>query len=379
MPAPTLGSWSTREVVTAAKLNAQVRNPYRYLSAMPQLSCRGVVAGQSVPRGQRAYIKWAAPNLDGFRPDSASQWFTVPDTGIYIVTATLTLKAGAIQLGGDGIAIFIAKRATSGTITSIAAVREIMQQQDGIQVVSAVAAVHFQAGEAIATASYLDSRSPSSTYNLQSGEWEGLFSAVMVGPGTTSFSAPTAPPPAMETWTDGTRIGPADMTRRITAPLQALYSPARFACRAVSPYSSPSNVGRQVSWATAEFEQCGGWALSRDGTAVTVPASGVYLICLSLAIQRDGTAGPYGSWQVNLLRNGQLVSLHQRQNTGSSYGSSTMATEVVYLNAGDTVSTYFIGTGTGLTWRNFWNGPNTESWDTFAAVMLAPTATSMEA
>ncbi|WP_033026887.1 hypothetical protein [Streptomyces rimosus] len=378
MAVPALGSWAQREVITASKLNGQIRAPQIYLSNSPRLSCRGVAPGQTVPKGKKTYVRWTPPALNaGFKADASAQWFTVPDSGIYVLSASLTAKPGAVQEAGDGLMLYIYTRTANGTQTSVATVREVIQQPKGIQIASVCTVAHLQAGESIGVAAYLDSGSKSPSFALQTGAWEGLFSAFMVGPGATSMTSPIALPAPIEDWTDDSPITPATMNARVTRPLQALYSPPRFICRAVTPYSSPSGKRRLIPWKASAFEQCGGWTLSKDGTAFTAPLPGVYLLAFFTSVRRGGPAGPFGSFQSNVLHNGKVVSLHQRQNTRADYGSSIAATELVFLNAGDTVSTDFMGTGTGLTWQNS-GGGSAEIWDTLAAVMLAPSATSMK-
>ncbi|MFJ8384748.1 hypothetical protein ACIQ9Q_09585 [Streptomyces sp. NPDC094438] len=262
----------------------------------------------------------------------------------------------------------------NGTISPIATVRELSVQAS-VQVVSVCTVAHLRAGDAIAMASYLDSGSPNPAYAIQGGEWECHLSAFMVGAGAASYAEAPVPVGSLADWTDQAVITAVDMTARITAPLRTLYSPVRVLTRAVAPYASASNQRTLIPWSTAVMEECGGWRISGDGTTFTVPRSGVYLVTAFTGVQRDGTQGPYGSYQVNLQRNGQPFAVRQRQNTRIGYSTAIPLSEVLFLAAGDTVSTELMGTGTGLTWRP---EPSNDGWHAFGAVLLGPTAISMK-
>ncbi|WP_194963223.1 hypothetical protein, partial [Streptomyces eurocidicus] len=218
---------------------------------------------------------------------------------------------------------------------------------------------------------------PSSSYTVQAGEWETVFGAWMAAP-SAGFSAGSTPFVPAGDWRDGERVTPALMRARLSDPLTSLYNPPRFSLRSTLPYSAPSNQTVRVGWSNAGFEESGGWVLGRDGATVTAPATGVYLVALSVATQRDGPEGAFGSYQVHLLRNGNLISLRQRQNTRSTYPTAISGTEPVFLARGDQLSTAFLGTGTGLSWGAFGNDIRDERWNGFSAVMLAPAATGMK-
>ncbi|MFF4223182.1 hypothetical protein ACFYZH_09990 [Streptomyces abikoensis] len=370
--------WTQREVVSARKLNARIRDPLRYLADMPRLACRGAVPGQSVTRGQLTHLKWAFADLNGFRADAARTWYTVPDTGVYVLHASVTVRAGTTQAAGDGVIINLYQRASNGTLTNLAMAREIAQQSGDYEIVSTTTVVHLVAGDAIGTGVYLEAGTPPTTYTIQPGEWETVFSAWMVAPGASTFAGKTTPFVAADDWADRELVTPAHMTARITQPLQALLNAPRVSIRAPLPYSAASNQLTRVRWSASALEESGGWTLSSDGSALTAPAPGVYLLAFSIATRRDGPEGAFGSYQTNLVRNGELVALHQRQNTRSGYPTAISGTQLLYLRKGDTVSTDFIGTGTGLTWRDFGRDITDERWNHFTAVMLAPGATSMK-
>lgn len=379
MAVPVIETWAHREVVNAHKLNTQLRDPLAYFADMPRLSCRGAVPGQSVSRGQLTHVRWAAAALNGFRQqDTYGTWFTVPDTGVYVIHGSITVRAGTAQPAGDGVIINLFRRAPNGTLANLAMAREIAQQPNDYEIVSTVTVVHLLAGDSIGAAVYLEAGAPSTTYAIQPGEWETILGAWMVAPGASSITGRPAPFVPAGDWADKERITPALMESRITQPMRSLLNPLRVVLRTPLPYSAPSGQPTRIRWAASGMEESGGWGLRRDGSALTVPASGVYLIAFSIATQRDGPEGPFGSYQMNLVRNGELVSLHQRQNTRSGYPTSISATTVLFLKEGDTVSTDFIGTGTGLTWRDFGRDVNDERWNQFSAVMLAPGASSMK-
>lgn len=375
MAAPPIESWAQREIVTARKLTRQIRDPQQYLADPPRLSCRGAAAGQTVGRGSSTYIKWAAAETNAFSADSERRWFTVPDTGVYALTSSVSVKSGPTQASGDGVIIHLYRRAPSGTVT-VASLREIVQQGNDVQVITSSTMAHLTAGDSIAVAVYLEAGVPSPTYAIQAGEWEGVFTAWMIAP-APSFSAPPSPFIEAGSWRDGEQITPSVMQSRITDPIKALYNPPRFSVRTAAPFSAGSGQTARVGWSSSGLEESGGWSLSRDSKALTAPASGVYLVSFCLAIQRDGPEGSFGSYQMNLMRNGGLVSLRQRQNTRSSYPSGIAAMEVLFLNRGDTLSIDVLGTGTGLTWSGFGNDIRNEVWNSFSAVMLGPGAVNM--
>ncbi|MFK0295467.1 hypothetical protein ACIQU6_34050 [Streptomyces sp. NPDC090442] len=372
MTVPLLPTWTEREVVTATKLN-EVRASYAYLADMPRLACRGYASGQTLnPGGARTYLRYTASSVNDFSADSDGRWFTASDSGIYLINAQLTVRPGQVQVTGDGVMLFIQKRAPSGAQSNIVTVRTIVQQSQTSQAVTACSIVHLVAGDAIGVAAYLDSGAKA-PYAVQDGGAFGALSVVMVAP-ALSFSASAAQLIDAEPWTDGEHIDAEVMTRRITQPLQTLYSPSRFACRAMAPYSAASGERRIVPWRAGAFEESGGW--TTNGTAVTAPASGLYLVSLCAATMRTGPQGPFGSYQLNLMRNEALVSLHQGQNTRSDYQASIAATGVIYLTAGDRLSVEFLGTGTGLTWKAPSDDASTR-WGTLAAVMLGASASGL--
>ncbi|QLE71118.1 hypothetical protein FGW37_05430 [Streptomyces rectiverticillatus] len=308
--------------------------------------------------------------------DADRRWFTVPDTGVHVLTGSVTVKAGATQTAGDGVIIYLYRRTSSGAV-SVATVREIVQQANDYQIVSASTVTHLEAGDSIAVAVYLEAGVPSPTYTVQAGEWEGVFSAWLVAPAPT-FTAPPTPFASAGDWRDGEQITPALMQSRITNPIKALYNPPRVSARSAQAFSVPSGQTTRVGWSLAGLEESGGWRLSQDAKAFTVPASGVYLTAFCLAIQRDGPTGAFGSYQMNLMRNGNLISLHQRQNTRTNYPAGLSGTDVLFLAQGDTLSIEVLGTGTGLTWQGFGSDIRDERWSCFGAVMLAPGASSMK-
>ncbi|MCC3773663.1 hypothetical protein [Streptomyces sp. UNOB3_S3] len=376
MAAPPIESWAQRETITARKLNAQVRDPLRYLADPPRMSCRGAAPGQSITRGSSTVIRWSTADTNTFSSDAERRWFTVPDTGVYVVSGSVSVKSGATQAAGDGVIVYLYRRTSTGTV-SVVTVREIIQQSNDVQTVSAATVVHLAAGDALAVAVYLESGSPSPAYAVQTGEGEGAFTAWMAAP-TTSFSAAATPFAPAGEWRDGEQVTPATMTARISDPIRALYNPPRVSVARPLPYSTPPNQALRVGWSMAGFEESGGWVLSRDGTAVTAPATGVYLVALTLATQRDGPEGAFGSYQVNLLRNGSLLFLRQRQNTRSTYPTSISSTGLVFLSKGDFLGVDFLGTGTDVTWQDYGTDLRTERWNGLSAVMLAPGATSMK-
>ncbi|GAA2719205.1 MULTISPECIES: hypothetical protein [Streptomyces] len=95
MAAPRIEPWAQREVVTARKLNAQIRDPQQYLADKPRLSCRGAAAGQTISRGSSTFIKWATAETNTFTADADRRWFTVPDTGVYVLTGSVSVKSGS--------------------------------------------------------------------------------------------------------------------------------------------------------------------------------------------------------------------------------------------------------------------------------------------
>ncbi|GAA2719208.1 MULTISPECIES: hypothetical protein [Streptomyces] len=198
----------------------------------------------------------------------------------------------------------------------------------------------------------------------------------MAAPALSFSAAPTPFTPAGD-WHDGETVTPAIMQARISDPVKALYNPPRFTVRATLPFSAASNQTVRVGWSAAGFEESGGWTLSRDGKVLTAPASGVYLVAVCLALQRDGPPGAFGSYQVNVVRNGALLSLRQRQNTRSTYPAGISGIDLVFLAKGDTLSIDVLGTGTGLTWQGFGSDIREERWNCFGAVLLAPGASSM--
>ncbi|MEU5186989.1 hypothetical protein AB0G83_07515 [Streptomyces klenkii] len=376
MAVPPIAAWAPREIVTAEKLNTQMREPLRYLSDMPRLSCRGAAPGQTVLPGSSTYIRWAIAETKTFVADGERRWFTVPDSGVYVLSGSVSVKSGPAQPYGDGVIIYVYRRTTAGAV-SVATVREIVQQSNDIQIISAVTIAHLTAGDSIGVAVYLEAGSPSSSYTVQAGEWETVFGAWMAAP-SASFSAPPSAYVSAGDWRDGERVTPALMRARLSDPLTSLYNPSRFSLRSTLPYSAPSNQTARVGWSNAGFEESGGWVLSRDGATLTAPATGVYLVALSVATQRDGPEGAFGSYQVHLLRNGNLISLRQRQNTRSTYPTAISGTEPVFLTKGDQLSAAFLGTGTGLAWQAFGSDIRDERWNGFSAVMLAPAATGMK-
>ncbi|MEU1312253.1 hypothetical protein ABZ419_25625 [Streptomyces cinnamoneus] len=321
-------------------------------------------------------MRWATTTTNAFEGDADRRWFTVPETGVYVVAGSVSVKSGPVQAAGDGVIIYLYRRVGSGAV-SVATVREIAQQSYDVQIVSTAAIVHLTAGDLIGTGIYLEAGSPSTSFAVQSSEWESVFGAWMVAPVPSFAAPPTAFVPAGE-WRDGEQITPALMKERITDPIRALYNPPRVSVVRPLPYSAASAQAVRVGWSRAGFEESGGWSLSRDGTTITAPATGVYLVASTLATQRDGPEGPFGSYQVQLLRNGSLVSLRQRQNTRTTYPTGISGTDVVFLNKGDSLSSVFLGTGTGLTWQGFDVDPRIERWNGLAAVMLAPAATGMK-
>lgn len=363
--------WSVREVVSAAKLN-RVRDGIRYLADSPRLSCRGAAPGQSVPRGKATVVKWSS--FSGFR-DSGMQWFTVPDSGVYVVNATITIKSSITQPAGDGVIMHIYRRAPNGSLTTVASVREIVQQDNDVQVLTASGLPHLVAGEALALAVYLDAGSPSSSYALQSGEWEGLLSAWLRAPGPAFTASGPSFAPA-ESWTDRDQVTAEMMRTRITRPFQALAAPPRVACRGTQPLSASSGATTRIAWSPARVEQSGGWTLSRDGRSLTVPASGVYLVGHTVSVLRDGPDGFQTSYQAALVKSGSVVSVRQRQTTRGVVSLSMGGTDPLYLKAGDTLSVDLLPTGNGV-FRDFGNNIPDEQWNSFYAVMLAPGATSM--
>ncbi|MEU6959407.1 hypothetical protein [Streptomyces chrestomyceticus] len=311
---------------------------------------------------------------NGFTPDEAAQWVTALDTGLYIISAQLTVRPGTVQAAGDGVMLFVQTRAPSGAQTNVITVREIAQQSQTLQTITACSIVHLSAGTSIGLAAYLDSGAKA--YAVQESGALGGLSAFMVAP-ASSFGGSSAQLVTADTWADREHLDAEVMTRRITRPLGVLYNPPRFACRAMAPYSAASGQRRALPWkAGGSFEQSGGW--TTDGAAFTAPASGLYWVSLCAATMRSGPEGAYGSYQMNILRNGELVSLHQRQVTRTDYHASIAATDLIYLTAGDRLSVEFLGTGTGLTWRAPSDDDSTH-WGTIAAVMLGASATSMEA
>ncbi|MFD4920998.1 hypothetical protein ACFWNE_06735 [Streptomyces goshikiensis] len=294
-----------------------------------------------------------------------------------MVTATLSVLTDVTQSAGDGVLLYLDRRISGGSISSMAVVRELAFPED-VQVLSAIGIVHLRSGDSIAVASYLDSGSPNPAYGIQTGEWEGVFSAFLVGAGAAGFTEPAAPTGSLADWNNKALVGPAELTEQITNPLKTLYSPSRFACRAVVDFAAGSNQRILIPWATAVMESSGGWTYNGNGTEFRAPTVGVYLISAFSCFTRDGTLGPYGAYQLNLLRNGSMVAVHQRQNTRIGYGTTISTSEIMFLNAGDTVSTEFMGTGTGLAWKNAPESPN-ETWHSFSGVMLAPAAQSMKA
>lgn len=313
---------------------------------------------------------------NGFSADTDRQWFTAPDTGIYVLNSSVSVKSGTVQSAGDGVIINLYRRSPNGSTVSLATVREIVQASNDVQAVSAAAIVHLSAGDSIGVSVYLEAGSPSTTYSLQTGASETTLSAWMRAP-APAFAAASSPFVAAGDWTDGEQIAPALMHARITQPYRALYNPPRFSLRYTLPYRAPSNQPARVSWSLAGMEECGGWVLSRDGSSITAPAAGVYLVSVCLATQRDGPTGAFGSYQVHLVKNGELLSLRQRQNTRSDYPTSLCATEPVFLDRGETLATDLLGTGTGVTWRDYGNDVREERWNALSAVLLAPSATSM--
>ncbi|MEU7149731.1 hypothetical protein AB0B15_17105 [Streptomyces sp. NPDC045456] len=374
MTAPALPVWAEREVVTAAKLNASVRAPYAYLADMPRVACRGYAPGQTMSPGVKSFLRWGTVTANGFTADAGTQWVTVLDSGLYIVNAQLSVRAGAVQAAGDGVMLFVQTRAPSGAQSNVVTVREIAQQSQALQTITACSIVHLSAGTSIGVAAYLDSGAK--PYTVQEAGALGGLTAFMVAP-ASSFGGSSAQMVTADTWADGEHLDAAAMNRRITRPLSGLYSPPRFACRAMAPYSAASGQRRILPWkAGGTFEQSGGW--TTDGAAFTAPASGLYWVSLCAATMRSGPEGAYGSYQMNLLRNGELASLHQRQVTRTDYHASIAATDLIYLSTGDRLSVEFLGTGTGLTWRAPSDDDSTH-WGTISAVMLGASATSMEA
>ncbi|WP_367132494.1 MULTISPECIES: hypothetical protein [Streptomyces] len=313
---------------------------------------------------------------NAFVSDADRRWFTVPETGVYLVSGSVSVKSGPVQASGDGVIVYLYRRVGSGAV-SVATVREIVQQAYDIQIISTAAIVHLTAGDLIGAGVYLESSSPSTSYTVQAGEWESTLSAWLVAP-TSAFSAGSTPFVAAGDWRDGELLTPSMMSSRITDPIRALYNPPRVSLTRPLPYGAASAQAVRVGWSSAGFEESGGWSLSRDGTTLTAPATGVYLVTLTLATQRDGPEGAFGSYQVRLLRNGNLVSLRQRQNTRSTYPTGISGTDVIFLSRGDTLSAEFLGTGTGLAWQAFGADLRTERWNGLAAVMLAPAATGMK-
>ncbi|MEF3112412.1 hypothetical protein [Streptomyces chrestomyceticus] len=374
MTAPPLPTWAEREVLTAAKLNTSVRAPYAYLADMPRVACRGYAPGQSLAPGAKSFLRWGAVTANAFTSDAAAQWVTALETGLYVVNAHLTVRPSTVQPSGDGVMLFVQTRAPSGAQTNVVTVREIAQQSQTLQTITACSIVHLTAGTSIGVAAYLDSGAK--PYTVQEAGALGGLTAFMAAP-TGAYGGPSAQLVDAPTWADGEHLDAAVMTRRITQPLSRLYSPPRFACRAMAPYSAASGQRRTLPWkAGGAFEQSGGW--TTDGTTFTAPASGLYWVSLCAATMRTGPEGAYGSYQMNLMRNGELTSLHQRQVTRTDYQASIAATDLTYLNAGDRLSVEFLGTGTGLTWRAPSDDDSTH-WGTISAVMLSASATSMEA
>ncbi|MEU3351304.1 hypothetical protein [Streptomyces sp. NPDC037389] len=376
MAAPPIATWARRETVTARKLNDQVRDPLRYLADPPRISFRGAAPGQSVTRGSSSVIRWSTADTNAFSADADRRWFTVPDTGVYVLSGSVSVKSGATQAAGDGVILYLYRRTASGTV-SVATVREIVQQPGDVQTVSAATITHLTAGDALAVAVYLESGSPSTAYAVQTGETESHFTARLTAP-VPAFSAAPSLFVAAGEWRDSEQATPAMMTARISDPIRGLYSPPRVSVARPLSYSTPPNQAVRVGWSTAGFEESGGWVLSRDGTALTAPATGVYLVALTLAVQRDGPEGAFGSYQVNLLRNGSLLSLRQRQNTRSTYPTGISGTDLVFLSKGDFLGVDFLGTGAEVTWQGYGADIRTERWNGLSAVMLAPGATAMK-
>ncbi|GAA0455900.1 hypothetical protein GCM10009544_18280 [Streptomyces stramineus] len=371
MAVPVIEAWAPREIVTARKLNAQIRDPLRYRSDPPRLSCRGAVPGQSVTRGQQLFIRWATTGQGG-------TWFTVPDTGVYVVHGSVTVKAGSVQSpGGDGVILNIYRRSASGQLTSLAMAREIAQQPGDYEIVSTVTLVHLTAGDAIAAAVYLESGTPNSSYAIQAGEWETVLGAWMAAPGAAALSGEATPFVPAGDWSNQERITSQHMDTRITQPMRSLLNPPRVVLRTPLPYSAASGQATRVRWNASGMEQSGGWSLARDGSTVTVPADGVYLVALCMAVERDGPEGPFGSYQMNLARNGAVVAVHQRQNTRSGYPASITATDTLFLRRGETLGVEFLGTGSGLNWRGFGADISDERWNLVAAVNLASGSSGM--
>ncbi|MFD9792351.1 hypothetical protein ACFWXK_15530 [Streptomyces sp. NPDC059070] len=366
-------------------MNSAVRAPLTYLSNPPRLICRGVAPGQKLLRGQQLYVRWTSPNngVSGFTADSGAQWFTVPDSGIYLVSVSVTVDSlGSTQVDGDGVLLFLTKRATPGTQTSIAIVREIYQRP-GPQLYSVQTLAYLQAGESIGVALYLDSGSPSDAYRLSAGsDAQHSISAHMVGAGATSISGPPNPPMTIPNWTDSEVLAPSDLFARITNPLRALYSPAAFLVQSVLDYSYTATPGqrRPIPWRGSAFEQAGGWTLGAGGTTFTAPKSGVYLVSYFTAVERNGSSGTTGSsFQIHLVRNGTSVAAHHRQHTRTGMWASGIGSEVVFLNAGDALTIEISATAAGTTWRNpTQDSGTTEVWHSFSGVLLSPSATSMQ-
>ncbi|MFI6052766.1 hypothetical protein ACIBCO_22125 [Streptomyces violascens] len=386
IPAPALATWARREVVTADKLNAATLAPLTYLSNPPRLTCRGVVADQRLPKGQRLYVRWApSSDINGFTADADTRWFTAQDSGIYDLSASLTVESnGAPQANGDGVLLFLIKRAANGTQTSFAVIREIYEQPVSPQLLAVQTPAFLQAGESIGVALYLDSGSQSSTYQFSYGDAQHTFHARMVGAGaTTSFGSPSEPPVAIPDWTDGELLAPADLMARISHPLQTLYNPSRFLASSVLDYTYTAfpNQRRSIPWRGSAFEQSGGWTLGAGGTTATAPQAGVYLVSYFTAVERNGTPStqPDAAFQVHLVRNSAAITVHHRQLTRTGMWASGVGSELVFLNAGDALSIDLSASKPGITWRNPAIDPsNTEVWHSFSAVMLAPSATSMQ-
>ncbi|GGP72035.1 hypothetical protein [Streptomyces melanogenes] len=367
-------------------MNAAVRDPLTYLSNPPRLICRGVASGQKVPRGQQLYVRWTPPNSSdsSFPTDAGAQWFTVPDSGIYLVSASVTVDSiGSTQVDGDGVVLFLTKRATPGTQTSMAIVREIYQRPGIPQLYSVQTLAYLQAGESIGVALYLDSGSPSDAYRLTAGsEAQHSISAHMVGAAATLQSGPTNPPITIPSWADSEVLAPSDLASRITTPLQVLYSPPAFLVQSVLDYSYTASAGqrRSIPWRGSAFEQAGGWILGAGGTTLTAPRSGVYLISYFTAVERAGTSGTAGSsFQIYLVRNGVPIAVHHRQHTRTGMWASGIGSELVFLKAGDALSVELSAATAGTTWRNPTQDSGTnEVWHSFSGVLLAPSATSMQ-
>ncbi|MFE7313821.1 hypothetical protein ACFU7T_12040 [Streptomyces sp. NPDC057555] len=269
--------------------------------------------------------------------------------------------------------LFIQRRAPGGAQSNVITVREIAQQPQTPQTVTACSIAHLAAGEAIAIAAYLDSGAKA-PYSVLEGGTVGSLTAAMVAP-SASFAAPSTQLVDADSWADGEHLDAETMTRRITQPLSLLYNPPRFAARSLAPYSAASGQRRLVPWRANAIEESGGWVT--DGTAFTVPASGLYWVSLCAATMRTGPQGDFGSYQMNVLHNGEVVSLHQRQNTRADYQSSIAATDLIYLSVGDRISVEVLGTGTGLTWTAPSDDESTR-WGTLAAIMLGTSANGME-